>query len=96
MYVRTRVTTPDQARVVQNLKVDPDAGATYVQFTLPAIEVAVLQLFSSAAEMAPQISADDVVDLDVLRGPAAAFLYSYAANGVIHIRTMSGKQDAPD
>jgi len=37
-----------------------------------------------------QIPASDVERIDVLRGPAAAFLHQYAANGVIHVYTRSG------
>jgi outer membrane receptor for ferrienterochelin and colicin len=33
------------------------------------------------------IPATDVADISVLRGPAAAFLYPYAANGVISVTT---------
>jgi hypothetical protein len=42
-----------------------------------------------------QIPAEDVEDIEILRGPAAAFLYSYAANGVIHVRTRSA-ENTPD
>jgi outer membrane receptor for ferrienterochelin and colicin len=33
------------------------------------------------------IPAGDVESIEVLRGPAAAFRYPYAANGVISVRT---------
>lgn len=36
------------------------------------------------------IPASDVDRIDVLRGPAAAFLHPYAANGVIHVYTRTG------
>jgi hypothetical protein len=42
-----------------------------------------------------QIPAEDVEDIEILRGPAAAFLYAYAANGVIHVKTRQG-DNAPD
>jgi hypothetical protein len=42
-----------------------------------------------------QIPAEDVEDIEILRGPAAAFLYPYAANGVIHVKTRQG-ENAPD
>jgi hypothetical protein len=42
-----------------------------------------------------QIPAEDVEDIEILRGPAAAFLYPYAANGVIHVKTRTGA-NAPD
>lgn len=41
-------------------------------------------------ERLTRIPADDVERVDVLRGPAAAFLYPYAANGIIHVYTKSG------
>ena len=34
-----------------------------------------------------QIPASDVEDIEVLRGPTAAFLYPFAANGVVEVRT---------
>jgi outer membrane receptor protein involved in Fe transport len=42
-----------------------------------------------------QIPAEDVEEIEILRGPAAAFLYPYAANGVIHVTTRQG-ENAPD
>ncbi len=37
-----------------------------------------------------RIPASDVLDIEVLRGPAAAFLYPFAANGVVLVTTRSG------
>ena len=36
-----------------------------------------------------QIPASDVEDIKVLKGPAAAFLYPLAANGVVAVTTRS-------
>lgn len=38
-------------------------------------------------QLLSNIPAGDVESIEVLRGPAAAFRYPYAANGVIHIKT---------
>ena len=45
-----------------------------------------------AMEALSQIPASDVEDLKVLRGPAAAFLYPLAANGVVVVTTRSGRR----
>ena len=37
------------------------------------------------------ISAADVLDIEVLRGPATAFLYPLAANGVVLVKTRAGR-----
>jgi outer membrane cobalamin receptor len=37
-----------------------------------------------------RIPASDVLDIEVLRGPAAAFRYPFAANGVVLVRTRLG------
>ncbi len=39
-----------------------------------------------------QIPAEDVEAIEVLRGAAAAFLHPDGANGVIHVRTISGTE----
>lgn len=38
-----------------------------------------------------QIPASEVAEIEVLRGPAAAFRYPYAANGVVHVKTKKGR-----
>lgn len=38
-------------------------------------------------QLLSNIPAGDVESIEVLRGPAAAFRYPYAANGVIHVKT---------
>jgi hypothetical protein len=42
---------------------------------------------ADAFDILSQIPAEEVEDIEVLRGPAAAFLYPQAANGVIHVKT---------
>jgi TonB-dependent starch-binding outer membrane protein SusC len=46
---------------------------------------------SAIYEILNQIPAEDVERVEVLRGPAAAFLHPYAANGVIHVHTKTGR-----
>ena len=41
----------------------------------------------TAFDVLSRIPASDVEDIQVLRGPAAAFLYAFAANGVVEVRT---------
>ena len=44
----------------------------------------------TAFETLSHIPANDVESIEVLRGPAAAFRYPFAANGVIQVRTRKG------
>ncbi len=44
-------------------------------------------VIDNALEVLDRISAEDVANIRVLRGPAAAFLYPHAANGVILVET---------
>jgi hypothetical protein len=53
---------------------------------LVVIDGAVVQ-GASAFDLLRQIPATDVASIDVLKGPAAAFHYPFAANGVIQITT---------
>jgi outer membrane receptor for ferrienterochelin and colicin len=48
---------------------------------------------SSAFDALERIPASDVERVEVLRGPAAAFLYPYAANGVINVVTKRGRRE---
>ena len=43
-----------------------------------------------AYEALLRIPASDVEEIELLKGPAAAFLYPYAANGVVRVRTKKG------
>ena len=44
-----------------------------------------------AYEALVRIPARDVAEIELLKGPAAAFLYPYAANGVVRVRTKQGR-----
>ena len=48
--------------------------------------------FGEALSLLRQIPASDVRDIQILRGPAAAFLHG-SADGVIHVRTKSGRNE---
>ena len=45
-----------------------------------------------AFDVLSQISASDVEDIEILRGPAASFLFPNAANGVVLVKTHSGSR----
>jgi hypothetical protein len=61
--------------------------------TAPTVVVdgVVLSRGAEAFEVLARIPAVDVEDVEVLRGPSAAFLYPYAANGVIVVKTRRGQ-----
>jgi outer membrane receptor protein involved in Fe transport len=54
------------------------------------VDGVVLSRGASAFEALERIPAADVEDVQVLRGPSAAFLYPFAANGVILVTTKRG------
>jgi outer membrane receptor protein involved in Fe transport len=56
------------------------------------VDGVVLSRGPAAFEVLDRIPAYDVADVEVLRGPAAAFLYPFAANGVILVTTRRGQQ----
>ncbi len=54
------------------------------------IDGALVSTGESTLDVLSRIPASDVLDIQVLRGPAAAFRYPLAANGVIVVTTRSG------
>ena len=56
------------------------------------VDGAVLSRGSEAFEVLDRIPAADVQEVQVLRGPSAAFLYPFAANGVILVTTRRGQR----
>ena len=58
---------------------------------LVLIDGALVSKGESTLDALAQIPASDVLNIQVLRGPAAAFLYLLAANGVILVTTRSGR-----
>jgi len=55
------------------------------------VDGVVLSRGSAAFEVLDRIPAADVEDVQILRGPSAAFLYPFAANGVILVTTKRGQ-----
>lgn len=55
------------------------------------VDGVVLSRGAAAFEALDRIPAADVEDVQVLRGPSAAFLYPFAANGVIVVTTRRGQ-----
>jgi outer membrane receptor protein involved in Fe transport len=55
------------------------------------VDGVVLSRGAAAFEALDRIPAADVEDVQVLRGPSAAFLYPFAANGVIVVTTKRGQ-----
>jgi outer membrane receptor protein involved in Fe transport len=68
-------------------------AASFQGSTAPSILIDGIAVSGAGAfEALDRIPAADVEDIEVLSGPAAAFLHPYAANGVIHVRTKRGTQ----
>lgn len=70
------------------------ARNTFQGSTAPLILIdgVVLSQSEGAFDALERIPASDVERLEVLKGPAAASLYPYAANGVINVVTKRGRQ----
>ncbi|HUF76636.1 MAG TPA: carboxypeptidase regulatory-like domain-containing protein [Longimicrobiales bacterium] len=71
------------------------ASNTFQGSTAPLILIdgVVMSQDEGAFDALERIPASDVEGIDVLKGPAAAFLYPYAANGVVNVRTKKGSED---
>jgi len=68
-----------------------DAKTTFSDRVEPLVLIdGVATSGSGAFEALMSIPAADVEEIQVLEGPAAAFLYPYAANGVINVKTKRG------
>ena len=70
-----------------------ESATSFTQSVEPLVYVdgVMISGLGQAFEALSQISASDVEDIKVLRGPAAAFLYPMAANGVVLVKTRSGR-----
>ena len=70
-------------------------GSTFQGIAAPMVLVdgVVISNDDGAYDALERIPASDVEEIQVLRGPAAAFLYPYAANGVINVVTKRGTSD---
>ena len=86
----TRVTDgdPGNAHYAVRLRASATTFQSGASEALVVIDgVAISGRQGRAMEALRQIKASDVEDLKVLRGPAAAFLYPFAANGVVVVTT---------
>jgi iron complex outermembrane receptor protein len=70
-------------------------GSTFQGSVAPMVLIdgVVMSNDGGAYDALERIPASDVAEIQVLKGPAAAFLYPYAANGVINIVTKRGARD---
>ena len=70
-----------------------ESGTSFTQSVEPLVFVdgVMISGLGGAFEALSQISASDVEDIKVLRGPTAAFLYPMAANGVVLVKTRWGR-----
>jgi len=57
------------------------------------IDGVVISRMEDAMDALEHIAASDVEEIEVLKGPAAAFLYPLAANGVVLVRTKTGSRN---
>jgi outer membrane receptor protein involved in Fe transport len=57
------------------------------------IDGVVMSNDDSAYDALERIPASNVAEIEVLKGPAAAFLYPFAANGVVNVKTKRGARD---
>ena len=57
------------------------------------VDGVVMSQDEGAFDALERIPASDVEHIEILKGPAAAFLYPYAANGVINVVTKRGRQN---
>jgi outer membrane receptor protein involved in Fe transport len=86
---RTRVSSGDIAK--NDYQVRLRDAVTLMGSSEPMILIDGAVMSRDAAyDALMSIPASDVQDIQVLKGPAAASLYPYAANGVIHVRTKRG------
>ena len=84
----TRVTTGDIGKDDYQIRLRGYGSFTQDVQPLVIIDgVRVSGTAETAFDVLSQIPASDVEDIQVLRGPTAAFLYPFAANGVVEVRT---------
>ena len=83
----TRVTTGDIGKDDYQIRLRGYGSFTQDVQPLVIIDGVRVSGTETAFDVLSQIPASDVEDIQVLRGPAAAFLYPFAANGVVEVRT---------
>lgn len=86
---RTRVASGDVGNTDYPMYLRP--GTSFTGNTEPLIVIDGIAITRDAAfDALERIPAADVEEIEVLKGPAAAFLYPYGANGVIIVTTKRG------
>ena len=90
---RARVSTGVVGKSDYEVRLRP--GGTFQGNAAPMVLIdgVVVSNDDGAYDALERIPASDVAEIQVLRGPAAAFLYPYAANGVINVVTKRGASD---
>jgi hypothetical protein len=86
---RTRVSSGIVGKSDYAIELRP--GTTFQGNVQPMILIdGVVMTTDHAFDALQRIPASQVADIEVLRGPAAAFLYPFAASGVVLVRTKQG------
>lgn len=87
---RTRVSSGIVGRSDYPVRLRP--GNTFQGNAAPLILIdgVVMSTDDGAFDALERIPASDVAEIEILRGPAAAFLYPFAANGVVNVKTKRG------
>jgi outer membrane receptor protein involved in Fe transport len=90
---RTRVSSGIVGRSDYQLRLRP--GNTFLGNGAPLILIdgVVMSSDEGAFDALERIPASDVAEIEILKGPAAAFLYPWAANGVVNVKTKRGARD---
>lgn len=75
-----------------DFKIQLRPGTTFQGTEAPLILIdgVVMSTDDNAFDALERIPASDVAEIEILKGPAAAFLYPYAANGVVNVKTRKG------
>jgi outer membrane receptor protein involved in Fe transport len=89
---RTRVNSGQVGQSNFQLNLRLATTLTGPQAPTIVVDGVVLSRGAAAFEALDRIPAADVEEIEVLRGPVAAFLYPFAANGVILVTTKRGKE----
>ncbi len=90
---RTRVSSGMVGGSNYQLRLRP--GNTFLGNGAPLILIdgVVMSSDEGAFDALERIPASDVAEIEILKGPATAFLYPWAANGVVNVKTKRGSRD---
>lgn len=90
---RTRVNSGIVGATDYQLSLRPGTTFQGIAAPLVLIDGVVASADDSTLDVLERIPASDVEEIQVLKGPAAAFLYPFAANGVINVVTKRGARN---